>query len=139
MRTLLDYVRVRHPVGGRNDDFVTRVQNGQGKVEKALFATTGYQNLVGFVFQTVVPFELRDNRFLQCRRTIHRGVFGLAVADGLDGGHLDVFGGVEVRFAGAQANDVLAGRPEFRGFVGHGEGGRGLDRLYTAGKLKVQT
>jgi len=118
---------------------VARVQCSQGKVEKALFATTANQDLVGFIFQAVVPFELRNNRFLQGRRTINGGVLGLAVVNGFNGCLFDVLGGVEVRLASTQANDILAGRAEFCGFVGDCEGGGRLDRLYSAGKLKVQT
>jgi len=98
-----------------------------------------YQNLVGFVFQTVVAFELRNDRFFQSWRTINGGVLGLAVGNGFNGGLFDVLWGVEVRLTCAQANNILASSAKLCCFVGNGEGWRWLDSLYTAGKLKVQT
>src|SRR5690554_2597404 len=133
------HVRVRYPVRRRAAGVVAFDQCGQCQDEKAVVATLEYQYVVGFVIQAVVPFELRNNRFLQGRRTINGGVLGLAVVNGFDGCLFDVLGGVEVRLASTQANDVLASRAEFCGLVGDCEGGGRLDRLYSAGKLKVQT
>ena len=122
----LDHVRIGYPVRCRNDRLVTGVQGGKCQVEKTLFASTAYQDLVGFIIQAVVPFELRNNRFFQGRRTIHSRVFGLAVVDGLDSGLFDVIGGVEVRLASAEADNVLAGRTKSAALLVTARVGEGL-------------
>jgi hypothetical protein len=43
-----------------------------------------------------------------------------------DGRVLDVLGGVEIRFADTQADDVLAFGLQLRGAGGDGQGGEGL-------------
>jgi hypothetical protein len=55
-----------------------------------------------------------------------RGVFGEAGGQRLGGGVLDVLRRVEVRFAGAESDDVLAGGLHGfgLGINGQGEGGR---------------
>ncbi|MNE72451.1 hypothetical protein D3C80_1683950 [compost metagenome] len=84
-------------------------------------------DLVGFVLQAVLARELGRDGGLQFRHAVGVGVLGLAAADGLDGRRLDVVGGVEVRFAGAQTDDVAAFAFQFPGPGGHGQGGRRLD------------
>jgi hypothetical protein len=37
------HVRVGHPVGGRDDDFVARIDEGLGQVVEALLAAAGHQ------------------------------------------------------------------------------------------------
>jgi hypothetical protein len=54
------------------------------------------------------------------------GIFGEPVGERLGGGVLDVLGGVEVRFAGAEAHDVFPGGLHGLGLGINGQGeGRG--------------
>ncbi|MNV28831.1 hypothetical protein D3C71_1200340 [compost metagenome] len=121
------HVRVGHPVGGGDDDLVAGVQRSHEGVEDHRLAARGDVNLVGFVGQAVLARELGDDGGLQLGHAVGVGVFRLAALDGLDGRRLDVVGRVEVRFAGAQTDDVAAFAFQFPGPGGHGQGGRRLD------------
>jgi hypothetical protein len=74
--------------------------------------------------------ELRYNGLLEFGRPVHGGIAGKARADGLDGRGPDVVRGIEIRFAGAETDDVLAGGPQFGNPGGDRQGGGGLDALY---------
>ena len=87
------------------------------------------QDLLGRVVEAVVALEFGDDRLLQAGGAAHRGVFGEARVDGLDRRVLDVLRGVEIGLAGAEADNVAAGRLELGGTGGDGEGGGGLDGL----------
>jgi predicted AAA+ superfamily ATPase len=130
-----DHVRIRDPVGGRDDDFVARIDEGLGQVVEALLAAAGHQHLVGGVGEAVFPLELVDDRLLQAGGAAHGGVLGEARVDGGDGRVLDVLGGVEIRFAHAQADDVPAFGLEFGGLRRDGQGRGGLDVLNAAGEF----
>ncbi len=66
------------------------------------------------VGQAVLARELGDDGLLELGHAVDVGVFGLAALDGGDGGVLDVVGRVEVRLAGAQADDVATRRASVR-------------------------
>ncbi len=88
------------------------------------------------VVQPVVALELGDDRLLQAGRAVDRGVFGEAPVDRGDRRVLDVLRRVEIRLAGAEADDVLAFGLERGGAGGDGEGGGGFDGLYAAGEFQ---
>src|SRR5690606_13902302 len=127
----LDHVRVGHPVGRGDHDFIARVEDSLAEIEVALLAAAGDEDLVRGVGKIIVAMELGDDGALQRRRTVHRRVLGLAALDGVFGSLLDVFRGVEIRFAGAKADDVLAARAQFRGALRDGKRGRGLEAADT--------
>ena len=130
-----DDVGIRHPVGRGNDDFVAGVDHGLRQVEEALLAAARHQNLLGRVVESVVALELGDDRRLQAGGAVDRRVFGEARVDRRDRRILDVLRGVEIGFAGAEADDVAAARLERGGAGGDGQGGGGLDGLYAAGEF----
>ena len=131
------HVRVGHPIGRRNDDLIAWVQQGLGQIVETLFAATGHQHLFGFVIETVLALEFGDNRLLQPRGAVDGGVFGEPVLNRPDGGLFDMLGGVKVRLAGTQSNDVLAGGAHGGGTGGYRQGRRGLDGSNTVGKSLV--
>ena len=77
--------------------------------------------------------NLRDDGVLELVDAVHIGVAGEAALDGIDAGLRDVRRRVEVRLAGAEADDVLAFRLQAGGAGGDGERGRGLDALDASG------
>ena len=127
----LDHRRVGNPVGRRNDHLVAGVEQGLGQVVEGVLAATGDDDLLVFVLQLVFPDQLGPDRFFKFRNAGHRRVAGEAVLDGLDGGGLDVFRGVEIRLAGAEIDDIDAGGLHGLGLGGNGQGGRGFDLLYS--------
>ena len=122
-----DHVRIGDPEGRRDDHLVARVQGRHQGVVEHLLAAGADGDLLGLVVQAVVALELLDDRRLQLGRAVDRRVLGLAALDGGDGRLLDVVRGVEIRLAGAQADDVAAGGLELAGLLGHRDGRRGLD------------
>src|SRR5699024_6457310 len=79
-------------------------------------------DLVAVEIEVVVALELGDDGLAQAGRAGHRRVFRLAGVERLLGRVLDVFRRVEIRFAGAQADDVVAGGFHFRRAGGDGQG-----------------
>ncbi len=100
-----------------------------------MFAAAGDQDLVRGIREAVLAPEFGDDRLLELRGAVHRRVSGEAVLDGGDGRLLDVIGRIEVRFPGAESDDVLTGGAQGVGTGRNGEGGGGLDGLYAGGKL----
>ena len=130
----LHHVRIGHPVGARNDDLVAVVDGGQHGVEQHLLAADADDDLVGAVVEAVVAPELVAHRLLELGRAVHLGVLRVAGANGGDGRVLHRLRRVEVRFAGAEADDVVAGRLELGGARGHGHRRRRLDAAEALGK-----
>ena len=79
---------------------------------------------LGLYVEAVLALELRDDRRLQLGDAVDGGVLGLAVADRLDRGFLDVVGRVEIGLAGAEPDDVAARRFQLARLVGDGDGRR---------------
>ena len=65
-------------------------------------------DFLGGVVQAVVALEFGDDGVFQAGDAADRGVFGESVVDGFLGGILDVLRGVEIGFAGTEADNVLA-------------------------------
>ena len=84
-------------------------------------------DLAGCVGQVVFALEFGADRFLQFRDAVGGRVLGLAIADRLDGGLLDIVRRVEIRLACAEANHVMTGPFQLIGLGGDGNGG---GRLY---------
>ena len=125
-----DHIRVGNPVGGRDDDLVAGVEQCLGQVEETLLATAGDEDLIRPVFQTVVTAEFRYNRLLEFSGSVNGGVAREPGVDRLYGGGPDMVGRIEIRFAGTEPDDVLAGRAQFGNMRRYCEGGGGLDALY---------
>ena len=70
---------------------------------------------MALVGDAVVALELRDDRVLELGDAVDGRVAREALADGVDAGVRDVRGRVEIRLAGAQADDVLALGLQLRG------------------------
>ena len=127
------HIGVGHPIGRWNDSFVARIQQGGAEVIEGLLGATGDQNLLARVIETVVTPELGDDGVLQFRGAIDAGIARLALANGGHTGIRNVGGGIEIRLADAQADDISARRLQLQHPGGEGEGGRGLDALNALG------
>src|SRR5581483_3395787 len=116
------------------DHLVAGVQRRHERVVEHLLAAGADGDLVDTVVEVVLALELADDRRLQFRNAVDGGVLGLAVADRLDRGFLDVVRGVEIGLAGAEADHVAAGRFQLARLVGDGDRGRRLDAAERVGK-----
>ena len=66
-------------------------------------------NLARLVVEAVLPLELARYRRLELGNAVDIGVLrGAALADRADRRFLDVVGGIEIRLAGAEPDDVPA-------------------------------
>ena len=124
-----DRLGVGGPVGGEDDDLVAGVaQHGEG-VGHGLLAAVGHQHLLGRHREVRVAQGLGGDGLAQGRDPARRGVAVVGrVAAGLDGGLDDVRGCREVRLAGPESDDVLAGRLQRLGLGVDGQGGGRGDR-----------
>ena len=123
------HVGVAHPVWCGNDGFITRVEHGHAEVVDSLLGARAHQNLVALVADLIVALELRDDRVLELDDAVDVRVTREAFADRLDTRVGNVRGRIEVRFAGAEPDDVFALGFQFRGARGDCESGRRLDAL----------
>ena len=123
------HVGVGHPVRRRDDGLVAGVEQGTAQVEDGLLGAARHEDLRARVLESVVAAELGDDRVLELVRALDCRVARVTAADRGDAGVLDVHGRVEVRLAGAEADDVLALGLEARGAAGDGERRRRLDAL----------
>src|SRR4029077_11642481 len=109
------HVGIGNPERRRDDDLVARVQRRQQRVEHHLLGAAAGDNLVGRILQSVFALEFIADGFLQRRRTGDRRVFRLAAANRRNRPLTHMIGRVEIRLAGAERDDVLAGGLEFGG------------------------
>ena len=129
------HVGIAHPIGRRDNHLVAGVERRDEGIVQHLLAAGADRDLRGLVVEPVLALELLDHRFLQLGDAVHVGVLRRpAVADRLDRRLFDVVGRVEIRLAGAQPNDIAAGRFERARLVRHGDGGRRLYALEVVGK-----
>ena len=106
------HVGIGNPVRCRDDHLVARIEGRHQGVVDDLLAAGADADLIGAIGQPVLARELADDRRLEFRRTVDRGVFGLPCLDRADRRGLDVVRRVEVRLAGAQPDHVASGRLE---------------------------
>ena len=122
------HVRIADPVRRRDDDLVAGVERHHQRVVEHLLAAGRDDDLVRLVVEVVLALELADDRLLELRQALDRGVLRRPAAlDRLDRRLLDVVRRVEVGLAGAEPDDVAARRFERARLVGHRHGGGGLD------------
>ena len=101
-----DDVGVGDPVGGGDDDLVPFLEKRLGDVIDGVLRPHGDDDVLPLVLQAIVAPEFRDDGILELGGSGHRSIFRVAVVQGLLGHRLDVFRGVEVRFAGPEPHDV---------------------------------
>src|SRR4029453_1418929 len=112
---------------------VARIQRRGQRVVQPLLAAGADGDLLRLVVEVVLALELGADRLLQRGGAVDVGVFGVAGHDRLDRGLLDVVRRVEIRLAGAQADDVSPGRLQLARLAGDGDGGRRFDAGQTLG------
>jgi hypothetical protein len=122
----LGHFGIAQPVGGRDDDFIARIERGQHGVETGMLRAAVDDDLGRLVIEPVVGLELFADGGAQFRNAGGRRVLG---EPGVERSHrrgLDVLGRVEVGLAGAEADDILAFGLHGLGLAIDGEGeGRG--------------
>ena len=116
-----DHLRIAHPVGSRDDDFVAGIYEGHDGVADALLGTVAAKNLRRSVVQSVLILELCNDSLLQFGVAWHGAVAAVVVLYGFDGGCLDVVGRVEVGFAHAHVDDVYAFGFKLAAALAHGK------------------
>ena len=122
------HVRIAHPIGRRDDHLVARIERGDQRVVQHLLAAGADDDLRRLIVERVLALELARHRGLQFGHAVNCGIFRrLALADGADRRQLDVVGGVEIRLAGAEPDDVAARRFQRTRFIRNGDGRRRLD------------
>ncbi len=99
---------VRHPRRIEDEHLVARVQDSLHRLVYGVFRPAGDDNLVLLCSKAVLPGDLLRYRGRQGGYPGTRGVMRLAPVEGADAGIRDVAGGIEVRLADGEADDVEA-------------------------------
>ena len=107
------HIRIRHPVRGRDQHLVTRIEGRHQRVIDGLLGAGIDRDLAGGKIKIVVAFEFQGDRLLALDGAVDGGVLGLAVLDRPDARFLDMIGGIEIRLADAQADHILASGFQF--------------------------
>ena len=89
-----------------------------------MLAAAAHDDLRWLVSEAVLALEFVGDGLAQFRDAAGRRVFGEPGGERLGGGVLDVLRRVEIRFAGAEADDVLARGLHGLGLGVNGEGER---------------
>ena len=113
------YLLVRNPARGGDYNLVARVDKALHQLVDGLFGSGGNNNLFGFEIEVVVAFELVAHGLAQVGVAGHGGIVRKVVVDSLFGGLFHQLGGVEIGFADAQADNVLALSFQLTGFLCH--------------------
>src|SRR5262249_19372934 len=125
-----DHVGITHPIRGRDDDLVPRVQCRDEGVVQYLLAAGANRDLAWLVVEAVLTLELFDNGVFELGDAIDvRVLRGLAALDRGYRRPLNIVGRIKIRLTGAQPDDVAAGQFERAGLVRDGYGCRRLDAL----------
>ena len=80
-----------------------------------MLRAAGDEDLLRIVLEVAIALQLCDDGLLELGDAVDDGVLGEALVDGLLGRVFDVGRGVEIRLAGAEADDVAALGPQLRG------------------------
>ena len=119
-------IGVADPGRGRDDHLITLIERGDHGVEDHLLAAGGDDDFFRLVVQAAIDLELVRDGLAQSEGAGDVGIARVAGLDGGDGGVFDELGGVEIRFALGQHDDIPAGRfhrPRLgRNGDGHGGG-----------------
>jgi hypothetical protein len=102
-----------------------------------MLAAAGNDALRRFVGETVIFFELGGNGFAQFGDAAARRVFGEPGGKRLGGGILDVLRRIEIGFARAETDDVLAGSLHRLGLGINGQGERRTQRCSALGNFVI--
>ena len=121
-----DHLGIAHPERRGDDDLVALVHRDQEGVIEDLLAPGRDDGVGRLVVEPVLAAELGRDRLAQGGNAEHRRIFGLAALDRLDRRLLDVVGGVEVRLADRQRNDVPPLGFKVARLLRHRHGGGGL-------------
>ena len=121
----LHHLGIAQPIGGGDDDFVALFAGGEDDVEAGVFAAAGDDDLRGLVGEAVLALVFVGDGCAQFGDAGGGGVFGEAGGQRLGAGVFDVLRGVEVRLAGAEADDVQAVGLHLLGLGVNGQSERG--------------
>ena len=118
---------IAEPVRRRQQQLVAGLQQHLEQVVERLLAAVGDQHLLGGGGYAVFSAELGGYCIAQGRLAGGWAVAGVACLQSSGGGLADEGRGVEIRFAGAEAADVLTISFEGLGSGGNGQGEGGLE------------
>ena len=121
---VVDDVFIGDPVRHRNDDFIARIHQRLGVVEKHMLAADGDDAFRRLIVGTELGFVAGNHCLLEFRSATSGGIFGEIFVDGADSRLLDVVGGGEIRLACAEVDDIDSFTAQFVG-IGHDFHGAG--------------
>ncbi len=125
---------IADPVGGGNDHFIPRIQNGHHRVEEGMFASGGDQNILRGCGDAVLQRELLRHRLAQLHDAGGIGVVRKPACNGLDAGPADHLGSVEVRLSRGKRDHIFPFATHLRRAGRHSQRRGRLYPLHAGGK-----
>ena len=116
----LNDVRIADPIWRGDDDLITLVDGRNKRIEQGMLAARVHGDLLRRIIDIVVTLELGDDRLLQRRDAVDRGILGHPVTDGLNGSVLDKVRRVKIRLPGRQTYHINALRFQINHASRHG-------------------
>ena len=104
------HVGIGHPVRRGDDHLVARIERRHEGVIDNLLAAAADDHLLRLVVEVIVALELVADRLAQLQRAGDGRVFRLARVDRGLCRRLDIVRRIEIRLAGAEADDIASGR-----------------------------
>ena len=124
------HLRVAHPIGSGDDDFLARGDEGHDGIADTLLGTVGTNDLLGRIVQAVLVFQFVHHCLTEGRISGHGRVARIVVVHCLLRSFLDVVGRVEVGFADREINHIDPLGLELSALLRHGQGGGRRQTLY---------
>ena len=115
------HLGIAHPVGRRDDDFITGIYQSHDGIAHALLGSVAAQNLAGQVVQAVLILQLGNYGLLQIGVAGHGRIAGPVVLHRFDGRLFDVVRRVEVGFSHAQVDYIHSLSLKLTAALAHGQ------------------
>ena len=131
---IVDNVVIGHPVGNRDDHFVSRIQQSLGESENQVLAADANDTLRRGIGGAEIGRMAFADRLLQLLRAACRRVLREIIIQCAYGGLLDVVRSRKVRLARAEIDDIYTFTAQTVGFGGDLHGGRNSNQSDAIGE-----
>ncbi len=131
----LHHLHIAHPCRHGDYHLVTGIYQSQNHIGQFMLCTVAHDYAFRREIEPVFAFQFIAHHFTKAHVAGHGGIARKIIINGFLGCILDKVGGVEIGFAGRQADHVDASGAKFSGFLKHSECGRDCEAFHSVGYL----